>query len=78
MNHWKVSSNILSSHCWIVEETPAGTDPLPNDPDFDGHTCCFASTYVECAKQQIIVFKNHGLTNAVMKLIEPDILFSEW
>lgn len=73
--HWILNNDTCM---WIIEKTPQGTDPLPDVPDFDGNTSCFVSTYFLCYKQQTIVFKNHGLTKAVMKLLEPDILFSEW
>ncbi|XP_025412344.1 F-box only protein 27-like [Sipha flava] len=63
---------------WIVEKSPEGASPLPNDPDFDGHTSCFVSTYRQCSKQQKIIFKDYGLNSTVMKYLNPEIFVSEW
>ncbi|VVC34170.1 F-box domain,Galactose-binding domain-like,F-box associated (FBA) domain [Cinara cedri] len=77
-NHWALKNNTLSRFLWIIEQIPVGADPLPDDPDFDGHTSCFVSTYRLCSKCQTITLKNHGLTSTLMKLLKPDILVSEW
>ncbi|XP_060852462.1 F-box only protein 17-like [Rhopalosiphum padi] len=73
--HW----NITNDHnWWTIEQTPQGAPPLPDDPDFDGHTSCFVSTYRLCSKRQKIIFKNYGLNDIVMKTLQPEISVSEW
>jgi len=74
-NHW----NIINDHnWWTIEQRPEGAPDLPDDPDFDGHTSCFVSTYRLCSKKQKIIFNMYGLNNAIMKLLEPEITISEW
>lgn len=63
---------------WTIEQIPQGTSELPDDPDFDGHTSCFVSTYRLCSKKQTIVLKNHGLTKTIMNFLQPEILVSDW
>lgn len=75
LDHWVTSSY---HNMWIVEKLPLGAPPLPDDPDFDGQTSCFVSTYRQCSKHQKIIFKHYGLNSTVMKFLHPEIFVSEW
>ncbi|CAI6366694.1 unnamed protein product [Macrosiphum euphorbiae] len=72
--HWERYDHSL----WIIEQTPQGSPLLPDDPDFDGHTSCFVSSFRLCSKSQRIIFKNYGLNDTVMKTLQPEISVSEW
>lgn len=74
-NHWTVTNG---QNWWAIEQTPQGATELPDVPDFDGYTSCFVTAYQLCSKKQTIVFKNYGLTDNLMKLLQPDISISEW
>jgi len=73
--HWSITND---HNWWTIEDTPEGAPLLPDDPDFDGHTSCFVSTYRLCSKRQTIIFKNYGLNDIVMKTLQPEISVSEW
>ncbi|XP_025202011.1 F-box only protein 27-like isoform X2 [Melanaphis sacchari] len=73
--HWSITND---HNWWTIEENPQGAPLLPDDPDFDGHTSCFVSTYRLCSKRQKIIFKNYGLNDIMMKTLQPEILVSEW
>uniref|UniRef100_A0A1B6CF02 F-box domain-containing protein n=1 Tax=Clastoptera arizonana TaxID=38151 RepID=A0A1B6CF02_9HEMI len=77
LKHWTV---ILSGgNRWKIEPTPQGSDALPdNELEFACHKSCFATSYMECRKQQIIELKNHGFTNSIMDHLQPEIHVSEW
>lgn len=73
--HWSITND---HNWWTIEETPEGAPLLPDDPDFDGHTSCFVSTYRLCSKRQKIILKNYGLNDIMMKTLQPEISVSEW
>ncbi|XP_050428955.1 F-box only protein 6-like [Adelges cooleyi] len=74
-DHW---STLERNQGWAIENRPEGAPMLPDDPDFDGQTSCFVSTYRLCAKKQNIEFKKHGITKKLMQYLKPDIFVSEW
>jgi len=74
-DHWVVPNN---QKFWAIEPSPVGACELPNDPDFEGHTSCFVSTYRKCSKAQTVMFKNYGFTETIMMLLQPEIIISEW
>lgn len=73
-DYWIIPNN----QTWIIEPEPVGASKLPDDPDFEGHTSCFVSTYFECSKTQLIQFRKHGFTEKVIKYLQPEIVISEW
>lgn len=72
--HW----NLQSDNSWAIEQTPQGAPPLPDDPDFEKHKSCFVSTFRLCSKRQKVILHDYGLNSNVMKLLQPDILVSDW
>lgn len=76
-NYWNIIEN--GGEQFIVEETPAGADPLPLDvPDFNGHKCCFATSYQRCVKRQEITLLQNKLLAYIVNKFKPDIYLSEW
>lgn len=50
--HWVILKNLGDQ--FKIEDPPCGTIPLPEGvSDFNGHTCCFATSYYECTKIQV-------------------------
>lgn len=72
---WDIDSE---ENWWGIEQKPKGCPELPDNPDFEGQTSCFVSTYRLCVKSQTVFFKNYGLNETVMKVLKPRISFSEW
>lgn len=51
--YWEIVLN--GGDKFIVEKEPVGSPPLPEDvPEFHGHTSCFATSFSDCLKYQVI------------------------
>uniref|UniRef100_A0A131XTH8 Putative a receptor for ubiquitination targets n=1 Tax=Ixodes ricinus TaxID=34613 RepID=A0A131XTH8_IXORI len=69
--HWQVTQN--HGDGWRVEKTPAGADPLPL-----ANQSCFATSYGECSKEQVISLVKEGVVPEVLDIFKPAIEVSEW
>uniref|UniRef100_V5GSZ5 F-box only protein n=1 Tax=Anoplophora glabripennis TaxID=217634 RepID=V5GSZ5_ANOGL len=75
--HWKIIKNFGDK--FTIEDPPTGADPLPlGVPDFNGHTSCFATSFQDCNKIQIISLKNKRLLRYILNKFNPHIYASEW
>lgn len=74
--HWHIKSN--GGARFIVENPPVGANPVPDEPEFKNKTMCFATSYQNCSKFQIITFKNKILHRKIFDELRPTILVSEW
>lgn len=51
--HWEIVKNFGDE--FKIENPPVGVDPLPgNVPDFNGAKSCFATSFYECNKIQVV------------------------
>ncbi|RXG72737.1 F-box only protein 6 [Armadillidium vulgare] len=74
-SHWKVQhggDNI------IVEETPFGCDPIPEESGLPTQHC-FVSSYALCKRSQSVsLYRDLGFKPFVLQVLEPSLIISEW
>ncbi|XP_066263081.1 F-box only protein 6-like [Euwallacea similis] len=75
-NHWNIVAN--EGDKFIVENEPYGSCPLPEEPEFLGHTSCFATSYDKCAKYQEVDLKPKRLLRYIIRKYRPTLFASEW
>ncbi|XP_044744864.1 F-box only protein 6-like [Coccinella septempunctata] len=74
--HWIILED--GGHRMKVEETPIGSDPIPNDiPDFNGAKSCFVTSFTSGTKVQMIQIQGN-LSKYIIKKFKPHIYISEW
>lgn len=61
----------------IVEKSPCGTDPIPEEAGLPSQHC-FVTSYTECRRMQQIDLHSVGVIPWVMKVLKPRITASEW
>lgn len=77
LRHWTVVSS--SGDGWKVEKPPNGSLPLTTVEGLEGKvTSCFATSYAECRKLQLIDLWREGCTNDIIEGLEPRIHVCEW
>lgn len=69
--YWQVTQD--GGDGWCVEATPRGADALPLD-----NQSCFATSFEDCTKEQIISLVKEGVAPEVLDTIKPAIEVSEW
>jgi hypothetical protein len=75
LKSWKILEN--GGNQWRVENPPAGADPVPEDPDLEGSTSCFATSFGPCAKRQVVDLVKEGWLPTFLDTAPP-IRFAEW
>ncbi|XP_022920608.1 F-box only protein 6-like [Onthophagus taurus] len=63
--HWKILWN--DGDKFKIENPPSGSPPLPDAPEFKGHTSCFATSYRPCEKIQVVDTSGDDDVGFVMK-----------
>ncbi|KAJ8970261.1 hypothetical protein NQ317_018124 [Molorchus minor] len=75
--HWTILRNYGDR--FIIENPPSGCDELPQHiADFNGCTSCFATSFENCCKAQIISLKEKRLLRYIINKFMPHIYASEW
>lgn len=63
---------------FIIENLPVGAEPLPSGvEDFNGAQSCFATSFLMCAKCQLIDVSSN-LVQHILREHKPHIYLSEW
>ncbi|XP_072376927.1 F-box only protein 6-like [Diabrotica undecimpunctata] len=75
--HWTILTNFGDQ--FSIEKVPKGSDPLPEGvPEFYGYKSCFATSFYECNKIQVISLEDKRLLRYVINKFKPHIYVSEW
>lgn len=74
--HWTIKSN--GGDKFIVENPPCGSNNVPEEPEFNDMKSCFATSFQNCSKFQVISFKNSKLHQKILDELRPTIYVSEW
>lgn len=74
--HWKIKSN--GGDRFRIENPPCGANVLPESPDFNDHQSCFATSFQNCSKYQVIDFNGNKLYEKIFDELRPKIYVSEW
>jgi len=61
---------------WVVEKPPIGVPELPSAPVFEGLQTCFATSYKNCTKTQIIDLITEGFHPYLLDVVQPPIMVS--
>lgn len=69
--YWQVTHD--GGDGWCVEAIPLGTDALPL-----ANQSCFATSFEDCVKEQIISLVKEGVAPEVLDTVKPAIEVSEW
>ncbi|XP_076331848.1 F-box only protein 44-like isoform X3 [Tachypleus tridentatus] len=72
LSQWTIIEN--GGDKWLVENEAVGVDPFPED-DIKS---CFATSYMNCSKFQLINLFQQGVLQEVMDNARPKIEVSEW
>lgn len=63
--------NVDSKDDWIIENPPVRAPLPPTEPEFENKTHCFANTYYECYKEQVIDLIKEGFTADILDEMQP-------
>ncbi|KAH0951276.1 hypothetical protein HN011_000794 [Eciton burchellii] len=63
---------------WRIEKPPIGVPELPSVPVFEGLQICFATSYKNCTKTQIVDLIAEGFHPYFLDVLQPSITVSEW
>ncbi|XP_071626379.1 F-box only protein 44-like isoform X2 [Temnothorax longispinosus] len=75
--HWDISYD--GGDRWTVEEPPASMPELPQtEPLFKDRQTCFATSYEQCTKVQVIILTDEGIHPYILDTYQPPIEVSEW
>ncbi|KAK7077221.1 hypothetical protein SK128_020671 [Halocaridina rubra] len=74
LKYWEV---IHGGDGVIVEETPAGSDPIPEEAGLPTQHC-FVTSYRKGRRLQVIDLISLGFTPSIMDILKPRIEISEW
>lgn len=76
-NNWTINKNFGDGFC--IEDPPHGCNLLPIDvEEFKESTSCFATSYGECNKEQVIRLIGRNLFTRILNEYKPKVSVSEW
>lgn len=61
----------------IVEDVPAGSDPIPDEAGLPTQHC-FVTSYSTCIRIQVINLESIGLDPQIVDILKPKVHISEW
>lgn len=73
LSSWRIVSS--GGDGWRLETPPCGTDPIPEET---GVSSCFATSYLNCSKEQLVDLWMSGLAPGLLDELQPNIEFGEW